>query len=87
MRLELKTFLSDRLLVQHAEPLPATEAGFTKDLEAALVAGCHAIEAPIPLWMSRNTKEFAAFHQTVFFDEQFLEKTRFDRLQIRLLQE
>ena len=46
---------------------------------------CHRLNSPIPLWMEKNTREFARFHQTLFFAEQFSEPIRFDRLQIRWL--
>ena len=32
----------------------------------------------------KNTKEFAAFGQTIFFREQYTEQVRFDRFQIRV---
>jgi hypothetical protein len=33
--------------------------------------------------MKKNTREFAAFRQTIFFKEQYTEKVRFDRFQIK----
>lgn len=56
---------------------------FTQNLEKCLVELCHAIESPLPLWLEKNTREFARFHQTLFFDGQFTESIDFDRFQIR----
>ena len=41
---------------------------------------------PVPLWMKKNTHEFAAFHQTIFFDEQYPDKVKFDKFQIKMLE-
>ena len=57
---------------------------FSKNLETALVLLCKELDVPVPVWMKKNTREFAAFYQTVFFAEQYQEKVRFDRFQIRL---
>jgi hypothetical protein len=36
--------------------------------------------------MEKNTHEFARFHQTIFFAEQFTEPIKFERFQIRWLE-
>jgi len=58
---------------------------FSVELEHALVLLCRELDIPVPMWMAKNTHEFAAFHQTIFFSEQYTEKVRFDRFQIKLL--
>lgn len=85
MRLEISTFLQDRILAQTVVEQEEGQS-FVKTLEKALISACREVNAPLPLWMERNTKEMAAFYQTIFFAEQFLEKISFDRLQIRLLE-
>lgn len=60
---------------------------FSKELEEALILLCRELDVPVPLWLTKNTKEFAAFRQTVFFAEAYTEKVRFDRFQIRYLEE
>jgi hypothetical protein len=40
---------------------------------------------PTPIWLEKNTREFARFHQTIFFEGQFTDRVPFDRLQIRWL--
>lgn len=61
------------------------EEMFVQELEKALISLCKELEIPIPLWLSKNTHEFAAFHQTIFFSEQYTEPVKFDRFQIRLI--
>lgn len=60
---------------------------FVSRLEECLRSLCRELAIPIPIWMKKNTGEFARFHQTVFVDEQFHEPVAFDRFQIRLLPE
>lgn len=86
-QVEIRTFLGDRLLHIVTVPMETGEADFSERLEHSLIAACRKLNAPLPIWMSRNTREFVAFRQTMFFADQFMERTPFDRLQLRLLQE
>ncbi|NLM77926.1 MAG: hypothetical protein GX173_07550 [Ruminococcaceae bacterium] len=85
MKLEGKLFKGN-LLVQVASVEQVDhENTFTAQLESCLIALCRTLDIPIPIWMKKNTWEFARFHQTIFFAEQFTEKIHFDRFQIHWL--
>lgn len=56
---------------------------FSKQVEACLLQLVKELDIPIPLWLSKNTKEFARFHQTLFFRESFSETVKFDRFRIK----
>lgn len=71
---------SSLMLYEHAK-------GLSKSIEVALVALCKALAAPIPLWLDKNTREFAQFHQTLFFPEQFDEPVSFDRMKFQIYDE
>lgn len=60
---------------------------FSKELENALILLCRKMDIPVPLWLDKNTQEFAAFRQTVFFSEQFSQKVEFERFQFKLCNE
>lgn len=84
VKLEGKTFKAN-LVVRQAEVVyDEKKDTFVKELEGALVLLCRTLDVPIPLWLSKNTHEFAAFRQTIFFSDQFTETVNFDRFQIRL---
>lgn len=87
MKLEGRV-LSGHLLLQ-IDTVERTDPGksLTQQLEVCLVDLCHKMEVPIPLWLKKNTREFARFHQTIFFDGQFTEKIVFDRFQIKWLED
>ena len=85
VKLEGKLFRAN-LLIADAVAERAEETGsFVKDLEACLLQLCRDLEVPIPIWMEKNTHEFARFRQTIFFEEQFTDKVQFNRFQIKLL--
>jgi len=85
MRLEGKQFKANLMIRQAVVTKDNPEMSFVKELESALIELCHTLDMPIPLWLSKNTHEFAAFRQTLFFSDQFTENVHFDRFQIRLL--
>lgn len=60
---------------------------FSALLERCLIDICRQMDIALPLWMDRNTHEFARYRQTVFTAEQFMDEIRFDRFQIRLLED
>ncbi len=85
MLLEGKTFVGNRTTrvvnVERNEP----ELTFSKQLENCLLDICRALDVSPPLWMDKNTKEFARFHKTVFTEDQFIEDVKFNRFQITWL--
>lgn len=86
MRLEGKIFKANRLLRDATIDINDPEHRFSVQLEHGLIRLCHQLEIPLPLWMKKNTREFARFHQTVFFSEQFMETVLFERFQIRWIE-
>lgn len=84
MKIELSSYREDRLLRQWTAEGEASS--FQQSLEQLLRQLLREGDFPFPLWLDRNTRELARFHQTVFFAEQFLEKVHFDRLLLRLLE-
>lgn len=85
MRLEGKLFKANLMIRETVVTRNDPELSFVQELEKALVDLCHTLDAPIPLWLSKNTHEFAAFRQTIFFSDQFTETVYFDRFQIKLI--
>ncbi len=85
MKLEGKLFKGNLMIAQAVSSIQAPEMSFVKELETNLIDLCRQLEIPIPLWLSKNTHEFAAFRQTMFFADQYTETVRFDRFQIKML--
>jgi len=53
-------------------------------LEECLIGICKELDIPVPIWMKKNTHEFAVFRRTFFTSEQFNEKVNFDRFEIKM---
>ena len=85
MKLEGRLFVSNRLTdIKEVELVSDPDLPFSRNLESALIMLCRELDVPVPAWMKKNTREFAAFYQTVFFAEQYQEQVRFDRFVIRM---
>ena len=57
---------------------------FTDLLSKCLVENCRRLDITVPVWMDKNTKEFARYRKTFFTQEQFLETVYFDKFEIQL---
>ncbi|HEY5466195.1 MAG TPA: hypothetical protein VIL27_04090 [Clostridia bacterium] len=84
MKLEGTLYWENRPVARQTREIPDEGKSFVFNLDRCLLALCKDLEIPLPVWMGKNTREFAAYHQTVFFKEQFSETVLFDRLQIRM---
>lgn len=84
MKLEGTLYWENRPVARQTREIPDEGKSFVFHLDRCLLALCKDLEIPLPVWMGKNTREFAAYHQTVFFKEQFSETVLFDRLQIRM---
>ena len=82
MKLEGRIFRSNLMIREWTVDRPETGGRFVSQLEKCLIDLCHGLEIPIPMWLEKNTHEFARFHQTIFFAEQFGDPVTFDRFQI-----
>jgi hypothetical protein len=85
MRIEGKTFLGTYVRQVIVSEHHDDQLGFSKQLENCLLDICKTLDVSVPLWMQKNTQEFAHWHQTFFTQDQFVEKVPFDRLQIKWL--
>lgn len=86
MQLEGKIFRANLMVRIATVNQPDSKERFVIQLEKAFIQLCRQLEIPIPIWMNKNTKEFARFHQTLFFQEQFTDPITFERFQIRWIE-
>ena len=86
MRLEGSTYMANLLVKSATVVLENENLRFSKQLDLCLLELCRQLEVPLSLWLDKNTREFARFHQTIFFAEQFTEPVSFARMQIRWLE-
>ncbi len=85
MKLEGRTYRDNYTLAVIVSERHEPELRFVKQLENCLLDLCKQLDVSPPLWMEKNTHEFAQWHQTIFHSDQFMEKVPFSRLQIKWL--
>jgi len=61
-----------------------SKMSYTDLLEDCLINLCSKLDIQVPLWLEKNTREFARFRKTFFTDEQFMDKVNFDRFEIKV---
>lgn len=67
-------------VIEEKDDLPYREL-----LERCLINLCKELDIQVPLWLRKNTSEFAAFQKTSFNREHFIEDIKFDRFEIEVL--
>jgi pectin methylesterase-like acyl-CoA thioesterase len=79
-----KLFLEGKLIREAEAGDDEAGRSFRDSLENCLLGLCASLEIPAPLWLKKNTREFAVFRRTFFTREQFIEKVWFDKFEISL---
>jgi len=85
VKLNAKIIKGTAILMEE-EAVFTGQGRFQKQLEASLIEVCGKLGIPVPLWVSKNTREFVRFKWTAFNSDQFFEPVRFDRFEIRLME-
>jgi len=57
---------------------------FHDRLEESLIEICRELDIPVPMWLKKNTSEFAMYRKTSFEKDQFIESVNFDKFEIRI---
>lgn len=55
-----------------------------KAMENSLIALCRDLDISVPMWLKKNTNEFAIFRRTSFDSGQFNEQVGFERFELRM---
>lgn len=61
-------------------------SSYRDTLEECLIKLCKKLDIQVPLWLKKNTSEFALYKKTFFSKEQFMEDVEFDRFEITFRQ-
>lgn len=85
MKLNAKMIKGVSILMEEESELDG-QGRLQKQLETSLIEVCGKLGIPVPLWVGKNTREFARFRWTAFHMDQFFEPVQFDRLEIRLVE-
>ncbi len=61
-----------------------TTGTYQDRLEKCLVEVCSLLSIEVPMWLSKNTKEYVRFRRTSFYADQFFNPVLFERFEIRV---
>jgi len=61
-----------------------SEGTFHDRLEECLIEICRELDISVPMWLKKNTSEFAMYRKTSFEKDQFIESIDFDKFEIRI---
>lgn len=86
MRLYGKLIKETKIIKETFVEQADENAPFRDQLEDCLIRLCRELDVPVPMWLSKNTKDFGKHHWTFFTKEHFVEKVKFDRFEIRIEQ-
>lgn len=77
--------IKDRKIIKAAtvenndDSLPYRDA-----LEQCLINLCRELDIQVPMWLRNNTAEFVNYRRTIFAEEHFVEKIKFDKFEIKV---
>ena len=84
MVLSGKIIKNNRIINSATVEVSEEGLSFNLKLERAFLALCSALKIPIPMWLGKNTKEFAQFRITFFTRDQFTEDVNLERFEVEL---
>jgi hypothetical protein len=84
MKLMGKIITSTRIVKDAVVVRDDENTSFRDVLEGCLIQICKDLDVQVPIWLKKNTTEFANYHKTTFEKDQFVEKIKFDKLEISI---
>jgi hypothetical protein len=60
------------------------EGTYQERLEKCLVEMCGLLNIEVPVWLTKNTREYVRFRRTSFNADQFFNPVIFDRFEIKI---
>ncbi len=84
MKMNGRLFHGPSVLLEVTAEVPDDAGGYQDRLEQLLIDVCRGLSISVPMWLSKNTKEYVRFRRTSFGSDQFFEPVLFDRMEIRV---
>ena len=84
MKMNGRLFFGPSVLKETTAEVADDDGKYQDRLENLLVAVCRELGVSVPMWLSKNTKEYVRFRRTSFGNDQFLDPVLFDRMDIRV---
>jgi len=83
MKLTGKLIKGTTTLMEKTYEVDDSEGTYQDRLEKCLVELCNLLSIEVPMWLSKNTREYARFRRTSFNADQFFNPVFFERFEIK----
>ena len=84
MRMTGKLIKGTVILAEKTCEIDDKDGPYQDRLEKCLVETCALLGIEVPLWLSKNTREYVSFRKTSFNADQFFNPVLFDRFEIKV---
>jgi hypothetical protein len=85
MRLVGKLYKGTTILKEELVEVGDDAGTYQDRLEQCIIEVCRRLSIDVPLWLGKNTREYAAYRRTSFNADQFFNPVCFDRFEIRTI--
>lgn len=87
LRLWVKMFQNNKIVKDCVTQSSNYKLSRTKMILSCLEEACHELDLASPIWLEINIKDFQLHSKTRFYEDNFIETTDFDYLEIQILDE
>jgi hypothetical protein len=87
MRMTGKLYKGSSVLDERVVDVDDDEGTYQDRLEKCLFEVCRLLAIEVPIWLTKNTREYVRFRRTSFNADQFFNAVHFDRFEIRIMEE
>lgn len=84
MRMIGKLIKGTTVLNEKVYDINDNEGSYQDRLEKCLVEVCALLTIEVPLWLTKNTREYVSFKRTSFNADQFFNPVIFERFEIKV---
>jgi hypothetical protein len=84
MRITGKLVKGTTILDEKVYEMENGKGSYQDRLEKCLLEICRLLNIEVPLWLSKNTREYVRFKRTSFNADQFFNPVMFDRFEIKV---
>lgn len=83
MKLSGKLIKGTTTLMEKSYEVDDSEGTYQDRLEKCFVELCSMLAIEVPMWLTKNTREYARFRRTSFNADQFFNPVVFERFEIK----
>jgi len=84
MRIIGKLIKGTITLSEQVYEIDDSEGSYQDRLEKSLVEVCSLLKIEVPMWLSKNTREYVRYRRTSFNADQFINPVLFERFEIKV---